>query len=117
MRDIRNWSIDRSRFESLIEPMIVDDNRKLGRPCKISNYNLFCGILYVLRTGVPWRDLPKEFGNWHIIYTRYRRWSERGMFWNLLAKLQGMKEVLMDVVFVDGSIVPLYKHGGGSLKK
>jgi len=58
-----------------------------------------------------------EYGNWHRIYTRYKRWSEKGFFYNLLSKLQNAKEVIMDVVFVDSSIVPLHRHGGGSLKK
>lgn len=33
------------------------------------------GIYFVLRTGIPWRDLPKEFGPWSSVYTRFRRWS------------------------------------------
>ncbi|UCM86309.1 MAG: transposase [Rickettsia endosymbiont of Culicoides impunctatus] len=77
----------------------------------------FCGVLYVLRTGVSWRDLLSEYGNWHTIYTRYKRWSENGFFWHLLYHLQSVKQLLMDIVFVDGSIVPLHQHGGGALKK
>ncbi len=63
-------------------------------------------MLYVLRTGISWRDLPEEYGSWHTIYTRYKRWSDNGVFWKLLHYLQSLKEIVMDVVFVDGSIVP-----------
>lgn len=72
---------------------------------------------FILRTGVSWRDLPEEYGNWHTIYTRYNRWSENGFFWRLLYQLQSLKQLLMDIVFVDGSIIPLHRHGGGALKK
>lgn len=91
--------------------------KQLGRPTKVSNYNFFCGVLYILRTGVSWRDLPAEYGNWHTIYTRYKRWSEKGFFWKLLYYLQSLKEIAIDISFIDGSIVPLHRHGGGALKK
>jgi putative transposase len=33
--------------------------------------------LYVARTGIPWRDLPAEFGQWDAVYNRFRRWEKR----------------------------------------
>jgi transposase len=117
MREERKYPIKEERFQELIEPYLKRSKQKLGRPAKVSNYMFFCAVLYVLRTGVPWRDLPQEYGNWHTIYTRYKRWSENGIFWKLLNHLQSLKEIAVDVVFIDGSIVPLHKHGGGSLKK
>jgi transposase len=101
----------------LIEPIIKREQKKSGRPTKVSNYKFFCGVLYILRTGISWRDLPAEYGNWHTIYTRYNRWTENGFFWRLLYHLQSFKQLLMDIVFVDGSIISLHRHGGGALKK
>lgn len=117
MSDNRKYPIKESKFKELVEPFLKDSKQKLGRPTKTSHYKFFCGVLYVLRTGVPWRDLPGEYGNWHTIYTRYKRWSETGFFWKLLYYLQSLKEIAVDIVFVDGSIVPLHRHGGGALKK
>jgi len=37
-------------------------------------------VLFVFRTGVSWTDLPSCFGNWHTVYTRFKRWSENGLF-------------------------------------
>jgi transposase len=117
MNDPRKYPISEEKFISLLNPIIVAEKKKSGRPTTISHYQFFCGIMYVLRTGISWGDLPQEYGNWHTIYTRYKRWSENGFFWKLLAHLQSKKEVKLDVVFVDGSIVPLHRHGGGALKK
>lgn len=117
MSDQRKYPIKERKFQELIEPFLKKAKQKLGRPTKVSHYKFFCGVLYILRTGISWRDLPEEYGNWHTIYTRYKRWSENGFFWKLLYYLQSLKEIVLDVVFVDGSIVPLHRHGGGALKK
>ena len=57
-------------FKALVEPIIEKNYIWKGRPPKISHYQVFCAILYVLRAGTPWRDLPASFGKWHTIYTR-----------------------------------------------
>ncbi|MBF0589917.1 MAG: transposase, partial [Magnetococcales bacterium] len=36
-------------------------------------------VLWIGRTGSPWRDLPKELGNWHTTYTRFSRWAKKGV--------------------------------------
>jgi transposase len=113
----RKYPISEEKFKELVEPVILEYLKKSGRPSRVSHYKFFCAVLYVLRTGLPWRDLPDEYGPWHTIYTRYKRWSEKGFFWNLFNKLQSLKKALFDVVFVDGSIIPLHRHGGGALKK
>ena len=38
------------------------------------------GVLWVLRTGSPWRDLPPRFGTWNTIYQRFSRWSRKGVW-------------------------------------
>lgn len=117
MEGKRKYPISESKFKEIVEPFIKKEQKKSGRPMQVSHYKFFCGVLYVLRTGIAWRDLPIEYGNWHTIYTRYKRWSENGFFWRLLYFLQSSKQLLIDTVFVDGSIVPLHRHGGGALKK
>ncbi len=80
----RHYPIDEADFIKDIEPLIIRHNKRPGRPEKISHYQFFCAVLYRLRTGTPWRDLPSLYGNWHTIYTRFKRWSENGLFWHLL---------------------------------
>jgi transposase len=117
MEKDRNSPLTEELFQQVIEPLIIRERKKSGRPTKVSHYKFFCGVLYVLRTGISWRDMPQVYGNWHTIYTRYKRWSENGFFWRLLRYLQSLGQVLMEIVFVDVSLVPLHRHGGGALKK
>jgi len=88
-----------------------------GRPVLISDYEFFCGVLYVLRTGVSWRDLPECYGSWHTIYTRFKRWSESGWFWKLLKELQAKKLIKVDFTWIDSTTIAVRRHGSGALKK
>ena len=51
------------------------------------------GILWVLATGAPWRDLPERFGNWNSIWRRFDRWCERGV-WQALAEQLGEPDLV-----------------------
>jgi transposase len=53
--------------------------RGRGRPPE-DNRNIINGILWRLRTGAPWRDVPEKYGNWNSIYRRFRRWSACGVW-------------------------------------
>jgi transposase len=53
--------------------------RGRGRPPQ-DNRNVINGILWRLRTGAPWRDVPEKYGNWNSIYRRFRRWSAAGVW-------------------------------------
>lgn len=58
---------------------IVAANRGRGRPPE-QNRSIINGILWRLRCGTPWRDVPPKYGNWNTIYRRFRRWSESGVW-------------------------------------
>jgi transposase len=74
---------------------------------------VFCGILYVLRTGCPWRDLPAEYGFWHVIYDRFARGSERGLWGKILLELQRKKKFVLNEVVIDSTTFKVHRHGGG----
>ena len=113
----RLYPISEAFFKKKIEPLIFSNYKRPGRPPKTNHYTFFCGFLYVLRTGVSWRDLPSCFGPWHTVYTRFKRWSENGLFWLILCKLQQNKCLTVEIVWVDSTTVALHRHGGGPLKK
>jgi len=60
-----------------------------GRACRPAqdNRRFLNGMLYVLRTGIPWRDMHERYGKWNSVYVRFRRWAEQGVWDALLQTL------------------------------
>lgn len=72
-------------------------------------------VLWIARTGAPWRDLPDEFGPWNSTYKRFARWSERGVWHRVFAELA--KDADFEEVFLDATIVRAHQHAAGAPKK
>ena len=76
------------------------------------------GILWLLRTGAPWRDLPERYGPWRTVATRFYRWEKVGVWQSVLSALQEDSdmagEVDWDVHHVDGTIVRAHQHAAGA---
>lgn len=70
------------------------------------------GILYRMRTGLPWRDLPKEFGGWSKVFRRFNLWSAKGVLSQVFIQLAESDDV--EWLFIDGSIVSAHQHGTGA---
>ena len=111
--DKRLYPITADFFNTHINPLIINNYYAAGRPQKVSNYQVFCAILYVLRTGIPWRDLPKCYGYWHTIYLRFKKGSDKGIWWKILLKLQNDRKVKMNIVLVDSTTIKVHRNGGG----
>ncbi len=111
--DTRLYPVTQDFFNKTINPLIKMHYSKAGRPQKISNYQVFCATLYVLRTGIAWRDLPPCFGYWHSIYLRFKKGSDRGIWWDILIKLQQDKCLTMNIVMADSTTIKFHRHGGG----
>jgi transposase len=94
------------RIESLV-PGKPGDKGRAGE-----NNRLFVdGVLWILRTGAPWRDLPPEFGNWNSVYVRFRRWARKGV-WESLFKAFGDPD--LEHVMIDATIVRAHQHAAGA---
>ena len=52
-------------FKKHIHPHLIELKDGRSRPALISDYDFFCAVLFVMRTGVAWRDLPSHYGSWH----------------------------------------------------
>lgn len=67
------------------------------------------GILYRMRTGIPWRDLPREFGEWSAVFRRFNLWSKKGVLTEIFQFLSRMNDPQW--LFIDGSIVKAHQDG------
>jgi putative transposase len=65
----------------------LESERGPGRPAK-DDRNFIEAVLWWRRTGVPWRDLPDEFGPWQTVFNRFDRWSKQGRWHRLLAAMR-----------------------------
>jgi len=70
------------------------------------------GIFYRMRTGCPWRDLPREFGNWNTVFRRFNWWSRKGVMTQLFKVLS--QDTDTEWVFLDASYVRAHPHGHGA---
>ena len=68
-------------------------------------------VLWIARTGSPWRDLPRTFGRWYTAYTRFWRWSRRGTWDRLFAALADDPD--FEYVIIDSTIVRAHQHAAG----
>ena len=88
-----------------------------GAPPGLDDRKFIEAVLYLTRTGLPWRDLPEEFGTWSAVYMRFRRWEKAGVWRRLWEALsQGASPALLDL-FVDSTIIPVHPHAAGAPKK
>ena len=69
-------------------------------------------VLWRVRTGVPWRDLPGAFGKWNSVFQRFRRWAKGGVFERVFACLSGEPD--FECAMVDGAIVPAHHKASGA---
>lgn len=84
----------------------------------ISNYDFMRALLYIIENGCKWRALPKEFGNWHTIYTRFNRWSKNGTIDRIFEELQrkNIIEIRTEIVCIDSTSIKVHPDAAGALK-
>ena len=66
-------------------------------------------VLWIARTGSPWRDLPEIFGAWHRVYVRDHRWCHQGHWVGIFEAIAVDPDV--EYLLIDGSIVRVHQHG------
>ncbi len=71
-------------------------------------------VLWLARTGAPWRDLPPEFGHWNTVRRRVERWATAGVWERLFAALA--EEPDFEYVILDATIVRAHQHAAGATK-
>ncbi|MBX2813747.1 MAG: IS5 family transposase [Myxococcales bacterium] len=93
---------------TVIKPLLV---LPPGRPPLISHRKFLNAVLWKIRTGVPWRDLPEQYGSWKTIYSRFRRWAIAGYFQAIFEALH--IEVDDEWNAIDGTYIRAHQHSAG----
>lgn len=93
---------------------------RVGRPLADLR-EVFDGILWIVRTGAPWRDLPEEFPPWQTVYHHFNQWRKVGILADIVAELQmelGSQKLLDHHLWcIDGSNVRAARCAAGGGKK
>lgn len=69
-------------------------------------------VFWRVRTGAPWRDLPKAFGKWNTVFKRFRRWAKAGIFESLFNAINGEPD--LEYAMIDGTIVQVHQKASGA---
>ena len=87
-----------------------------GQPGWVARDNrLFLdAVLYVAKTGIPWRDLPDRFGKWGTVWKRFDRWSRKGVWAGLFDALQDPD---LEWLILDSTIIRAHPAAAGAKKK
>ena len=72
------------------------------------------GVLWIVRTGSPWRDLPEAFGDWNSVFRRFSRWSLKGVWWRIFEAMSDDPD--FEYLIVDSTIVRAHQHAAGAKK-
>ena len=102
-----------------IEPLLPQDRGKRGGRWR-DHRTVVNGILWKLRTGSPWRDLPERYGPWQTCFDGFVRWRRDGTWDRLLAHAQTKSDALGDVeweVSVDETVIRAHQHAAGARSK
>ena len=110
-RDLSNDQWERLR--SLLPPQ----KPRTGRPAK-DHRTVLNGILWLLRTGAPWRDLPSQYGSWQPFASRFYRWRRAGVWQRVLQTLQqqadAAEQLGWDQHYVDSTVIRAHQHAAGA---
>jgi len=96
-----------------IKPLIPGKEGDKGRHGE-DNRLFVDGVLWLVRAGAPWRDLPGEFGHWNSVFQRFRRWAKKGVWKRIFDAL--IEDPDFEYLIIDSTIVRAHQHAAGAQK-
>jgi transposase len=113
---IRRGDLTELRWQRL-KPLLPAQKPPVGRP-SLDHRTVINGILWILRTGAPWRDLPSRYGAWETISGRFYTWRKTGLWQQILEALQSQADadgkLDWEIHHVDGSVIRAHQHAAGA---
>jgi transposase len=112
----RRHELTDEQWEKL-EPLLPPQKPRTGRPNK-DHRTVINGILWILKTGAQWEDLPERYGSYKTVSSRLYRWRKAGIWDQVLAELQRMGDTLGEVQwtihYVDGTSIRAHQSAAGA---
>jgi transposase len=104
---------------AVLEPLLPR-GKKPGRPPIWTRRQLINGIRFRVRTGIPWRDMPEQYGPWGRVYDLFRRWQRNGNWQRIFTQLQARADANNLITWdlnVDSTVCRAHQHAAGARKK
>ena len=108
---LRRYELTDDEWNRIVDLLPPENTGKQGRPRK-NNRTILNGIMWIARSGAPWRDLPERYGLWETVYSRFRKWIDDGILDNLFRLLS--MEAELEELSLDASIVQAHQHSAGA---
>lgn len=117
-KNTRRGEMSNQQWEQ-IKPLLPPHKPHTGCPAK-DHRLIINGILWILRTGAPWRDLPERYGPWSTVSGRFYHWRKAGLWQQMFALLQEEADaegkLNWELHLVDGSVIRAHQHAAGAKK-
>jgi transposase len=113
----RRFEITDDEWERLA-PLLPSTKPRRGGRWR-DHRQVFNGILFRVRSGVPWRDLPEQYGPWQTVYKRFARWQTDGTWARIEACLRTQADAAGQLDWdaqVDSTVVRAHQHAAGARK-
>ncbi|MGN0742664.1 MAG: IS5 family transposase [Candidatus Fimadaptatus sp.] len=105
------YEVTNAEWERIKDHLPPERSGMKGRP-RIDNRKMLNGMLWIIRTGCQWREMPERYGKWQSVYSRFRKWQKDGTIEHLYRELS--KDADDEYVCIDSTIVKVHEsaHGG-----
>jgi transposase len=97
---------------AIIEPFLTARSPQGGRPPG-NHRRVLDGVLWICRTGAPWRALPEAFGHWNSVWRQFRRWCTSGVWDLMLETLADSRSELEALQMIDSTVVRAHRCAAG----
>lgn len=109
---MRRYEISDQAWER-VRDLLPGKSADVGRTAR-DNRQFLNAVLWIARSGAPWRDLPERYGPWNTVYQRFRRWARKQVWQDVFQVLQ---EPDLDWLMLDSTTVRAHQHAAGQKKQ
>lgn len=110
---MKRYELTKEQWERIQGLLPPEQTGKKGRPGK-DNRIMLNGMLWIVRSGAPWRELPEAYGAWQSVYARYAKWRDNGTIAAIFHALS--KEADMENLSIDSTSIKVHESANGGKK-